>query len=429
VLIVFFSLLNQNTAVNGGAIFNQGADMTVFSLREMSGNRASMNGGAVWSSRFCSIENGMMDKNIAEQGRGGAVYHQSSFDSDLILQIIETGFRSNVAQQSGGAIYKAQGASVEVRDLSMINNTATAGGSIWSDSSLEMTRVELVSNNAGRSGGAVHIEGLSSTIMNCSFNLNRAQIGGGAIYENVSQSFVLNNCSFTSNEASSGGHGLWSVGSSPSFVLSQVEMTNNGNSRLSGGAIELERKASGMMIFPLFGLSLSNNFPFDIHHNQESSIQISEGSSVDRLMISAGVVFTSIPLSLRSLTASTTSNTASLSFNSSGSPVNPSTLTITSDFIWNALSIVGFDSLVFDSLSNVILEGVGVKGVDDVDEIVNRGNIAIRNGSSCLQLSSGSLSSHALRNEQGGRIDFREGGCNSLESVNNDWRLENQGKR
>lgn len=101
----FKAILHENTAKNGGAIYQQSKTLTLNSASDLSSNYADNNGGAIYLLGLDSglIANSTKFENNYAQNFGGAIFgnHQNS----IISINGNSSFINNAAGTNGGAIY------------------------------------------------------------------------------------------------------------------------------------------------------------------------------------------------------------------------------------------------------------------------------------------------------------------------------------
>lgn len=150
----------DNTAKSGGGILlwsNSSADLN---NSEVSGNKATGNGGGVyiWDST-CSLttSNGTVFRENSGY-RGGGI-----FSSGGTVTVEDSTFEKNTATDDGGAIAATQNSSLTVRNSKVLENKAadTAGGILAEKSTLEVTD-SIIDGNRASVGGGLYISDIDA---------------------------------------------------------------------------------------------------------------------------------------------------------------------------------------------------------------------------------------------------------------------------
>ena len=173
---MFGGEISSNSAVNyGGAVYVDQGNFTINVENEkncqIKENSATNRGGAVYVhfgnfSMTGTTENLIIWKNTVTNGHGGAVY------------VYGNGTKGNFTM-TGGKIYENSGSS----------NTVSKGGAVFVYKGIfTMNSGEISDNYAGREGGAVFVDGGSSSsaakflMVNGTIKDNESSYGGGAVY-------------------------------------------------------------------------------------------------------------------------------------------------------------------------------------------------------------------------------------------------------
>lgn len=206
----------KNTAVNGGAIYNAGGNMTL-NTSAFESNTA-VNGGAIMA-------------------HGAQNY---SADSDLAhLTITNSSFKGNVAsdkekaQALGGAIVAGRNSLFDIKNSVFEDNIADYAGAIFSYSSGSGSKGGMLNisgstfkKNTALGAGAVQLMA-ESTVENTKFVENKATIdtdGGGAVFVGAVGKVKMDNVAFIQNEAEKYRGGAISTRS--------ADLANNKDARL-----------------------------------------------------------------------------------------------------------------------------------------------------------------------------------------------------
>ena len=194
-------------------------------------------GGAIRMSRynstsFCNAE--IYDcKFINNHGSyGGAI----NLVTGSTLKLYNSTFMNNVATNNGGAIYTQESSTLSVYNSSFTNNKAAGGGAIYcSKSALNIYDSTFDNNKADSSGGAIRITSGGNcelNINNSTFNSNTAKANGGAIYSTVKT--TIKSSYFNSNTGISGG--AICMANSQNSKLNCYNSSFNTNKDNSGGS-------------------------------------------------------------------------------------------------------------------------------------------------------------------------------------------------
>lgn len=163
------------TTANGGAILNNGGNLTLSFMR-VTGNQASGDGGAIYdpfqadvagnSVNFLTISNSEISSNLANKAAG--IYH-----SGYELRIDNSTIYNNIAADSTGGIHEQFGFAT-IRNSTISDNSATFVGGILfeTNASFYVLNFEstIVANNTD-SSGANDINRLGSGIVNAANSL------------------------------------------------------------------------------------------------------------------------------------------------------------------------------------------------------------------------------------------------------------------
>lgn len=122
---IFGGTFSGNTADFGGAIYNNGGDLTIFNA-VFTGNAAETSGGAIYlASGKVQLQGGKFTGNTAEK-YGGAVYIEKGE-----LTVFKGSFTENTAGWRGGAIYIGERGICYLRGGTAENNYADVGGAVY----------------------------------------------------------------------------------------------------------------------------------------------------------------------------------------------------------------------------------------------------------------------------------------------------------
>ena len=261
----------NNSAVNGGGVFSQGAAAghiltitagrfesnkvtsgqggavlihqgTIGGTAEFISNTAKSGAGAIMAGQLSvSITGGTFSKNSSNNG--GAIKAQTK------ITISGGTFTENTATtQNGGAIYFNQATVITITGGTFTGNKADngQGGAIYSESKNTATITAVFKQNSAKYGGAISNAGSDLTLSGCEITSNTASNNGGAVYS--SGTLVVSGGSFTSNTSSASGGAIAST-----VEATITNVTFDSNSAVSGGALYLNGTAT------LSGNTFKNN--------------------------------------------------------------------------------------------------------------------------------------------------------------------------
>lgn len=147
--------LLDNTAKSGGGILLWSKSSADLNNSEVSGNKATGNGGGVYVyDATCSLttSNGTVFRENSGY-RGGGI-----FSSGGTVTVEDSTFEKNTATDDGGAIAATQKSTLTVRSSKVLENKAadTAGGILAEKSTLEVTD-SIIDGNRASVGGGLYI--------------------------------------------------------------------------------------------------------------------------------------------------------------------------------------------------------------------------------------------------------------------------------
>jgi predicted outer membrane repeat protein len=260
------SIFINNCAKNnsGGAIFNNGDNFFIENSTFIN-NFAYGSGGAVYNlANNFTTKNTIFNNNSGADGSGGAIY--SSFEHDF--QVYNSIFMNNNAVSGGGGIYTKNGINFIVKNSIFHNNFATySGGAILHSNGNNF----LVENSSFTSnivsyfgGGAIYSFENNITIKNSLFDNNSANTNGGAIYNIFGDNFTVFNSSFNNNSVGYNGGAIYSEGYNTNIQKSTFTF----NSANFGGGIYLSYSSNISINYNRF----YNNVNYDLYNEQSSNI-------------------------------------------------------------------------------------------------------------------------------------------------------------
>jgi hypothetical protein len=244
----------RNTAVEGGAFWNNQGEMTFNGVsivgNEATGADATQGGGGIYAetnangdSGTLTINNSRISGNMASgaAGPGGGILVSPNATANITASRIF----GNSANRAGGGIENA-GASVNLTNVTLGGSIADAG------------------NDAGANpgnGGGLHIGGTgTATITRSSVGHNTATEGGG-LWNNTASSMIVNTSTVSSNTADRGA-GIYLNGDGSTAQLDFASITNN-----NGIGIESGTAVTGGVVNTMGSSLVANNTSDDIGPN------------------------------------------------------------------------------------------------------------------------------------------------------------------
>ncbi len=278
------SLFAANTATgSGGAIADaiDGLRLTITNSR-FTGNAATEFGGAVLTTSDLVDSANYYATNTADTG--GAVYA----DSTSLVGFTSTGsvFENNAAVSWGGAIY-TDSASTRVSSATVSDNTASAGGGVYTSGSAAIDASTISGNVASGSTGQVAGGGIFSAgttaLVNSTISGNSTTQGNGGGVGTAQGTVHLNQATVVDNRAEGGSGGgfftdpdasLTIANSLVAFNTAETQADCSANTslgynffRLLGGCTPAPTDIGGVEfpIDPIIGLLEDNGGPTPTH--------------------------------------------------------------------------------------------------------------------------------------------------------------------
>jgi predicted outer membrane repeat protein len=245
------SRFEQNTALKGGAIYNDGCAATInnSTFQTNKGGAVSSFGGAVFNAPTATltVNNSRFKGNSALDG--GALYIDSGAIANLnavtleansggygggvensgAVTITDSLLNLNLVTGSGGGIWNL-GGTVTLQRTTVSNNSAFEGGGINSyGNHLQISDANITGNIAtGTHGGGIFHNGGTAFITNATISGNMANASaanGGGIYQNSDGNLTLTNATLMNNQAGLFGGGFYHFGRYA--ILTNVTIGNN----------------------------------------------------------------------------------------------------------------------------------------------------------------------------------------------------------
>ncbi|MDL2247020.1 hypothetical protein LJB96_05340 [Methanobrevibacter sp. OttesenSCG-928-K11] len=201
------SFINNSATENGGAIYNTGAtNISIIGNNTLISNKAS-HGGAIYNwyvNDFLIYGNNNLSNNFAQEFGGAFLSLDGNFkiEGNNIFSYNEASF--------GGAIFSdSTNSTITGNNLIFTNTAYSIGGAIYNGGdNLTISGFNEIFNNSAKEGGAIYNiafnfdsqYGIILTGNNLIYN-NRASEKGGAIYNDVDGTFIIEGNSFINNTA------------------------------------------------------------------------------------------------------------------------------------------------------------------------------------------------------------------------------------
>jgi predicted outer membrane repeat protein len=226
VLTVTQSSLSNNKALDGGGLYVAGNASANIAGSTFSGNAGGYGGGIENDGALTMTASTIAGNNVT--GSGGGIWNLSG-----TISMTRSTVRDNSAFEGGGI--NSYGQSVDLRDVNILNNTATGnGGGIWHSGTTFFARNITISGNRATSttsdGGGIHQDSSDNLFfVNATIANNSAGRFGGGIYH-VARYGIFFNSTFGNNTAGVAGNAIYeNAGSGPGRV-------DLGNSVIFGSA-------------------------------------------------------------------------------------------------------------------------------------------------------------------------------------------------
>ncbi|MCB9098783.1 MAG: right-handed parallel beta-helix repeat-containing protein [Anaerolineales bacterium] len=220
-------------ALGGGRVVYvttaSGAPIVLDGLHLRGGNDA--NGGAVLvRSGVISLTHNRIYSNTAVNG--GALYNEAgtvTLQGDNLLDTGDNEIYGNTAT-NGGALYNA-GGQMTVDDALLRDNTATSGGAYYHSGGNSLLQNNILRDNSANNGGAIYNASTGLTVRHNTVYSNDATTNGGGFYTEDASPTVVNNI-FSDNTATA-GHAIFST---PSFTPDYNNAFPDDANKYGGGA-------------------------------------------------------------------------------------------------------------------------------------------------------------------------------------------------
>jgi len=160
-------------------------------------------GGGIWNEHTATVTDSTVSGNTAVSGAG--VWSQASTSTSPPMTVNDSIISGNRASQNGGGIYSSCAVTVTNSTISG-NSAGSAGGGVDDFGGVTSLENCTLSGNSAKFGGGVYstlpIDPV--TLANCTISGNTASQGGG-IWIGYESEVACNNCTISGNAASQGG--------------------------------------------------------------------------------------------------------------------------------------------------------------------------------------------------------------------------------
>jgi hypothetical protein len=255
-LAISASTITGNSALNGGAIINQGTSLVVKNSI-ISNNTTAGYGGGInnYNGGTISISNSTISGNSSTNGGGGIINTNSNLtitdsvftgnlsttskgagilnaNANSFLTVSGSTFSNNTAR-NGGALFNNGTATINSSTISG-NINAVNGAGVYNDSTGILTITDsTISNNASTgNGGGVFNKGSSLNISKSTISGNTSAANGGGVSNNSAGPVTISYSMISSNSAASGA-GFFNYNTR--FTISNSTISGNSASGFGGG--------------------------------------------------------------------------------------------------------------------------------------------------------------------------------------------------
>ncbi len=335
---------------NNSADWGAAAIMDSGSLKDCNfANNYANNGSAIYFYIGGNVTNCNFTKNKATE-KGGAI-----FTLDYI-NIFDSLFNNNIANNSGGAVYIDSSCSDSKISSAFINNSAKNGGAIYFNDKIENVTINSIfkDNDAERNGGAIYVQKQSmNSNFSSEFYNNKAinAIGGAIFFRNSVENNTFESI-FANNYALYGG------------AIMFYNKANN-NKFSSNFTSNVAKSCGGAMFF--YNTTNNNNFTGYFYNN-------SALGQVDETVGNGGAItFKDVSTNCQ-FTCDFIDNSAALNGGGVNYRQTPHNITFNGNFI-NNTSPRGGGVNFFESFENVTFNGEFIG-----NSATNGGAIAAKDG-------------------------------------------------
>ena len=238
-LAISASTITGNSALNGGAIINQGTSLIVKNSI-ISNNTTAGYGGGInnYNAGTISISNSTISGNSATKDGGGIINTNSN------LTITDSVFTGNLSTTKYGAgILNANANSfLTVSGSTFSNNTATKGGAIFNNGTANINSSTISGNISAVKGAGIYNDITGVLTITDSTISNNASTGNGGGVFNKGSSLNISKSTISGNTSAANGGGVSNNSAGPVTISYSMISSNsaasgagiyNNNSRLN----------------------------------------------------------------------------------------------------------------------------------------------------------------------------------------------------
>lgn len=248
-------VFNNNSATQGGAIYNSRYCSPAISYSTFSSNTASSQGGAVFNVRntatfnYCTFSNNNITASNTETNGGGAIYSTTSTATEgtTISNCIFSQNKVGTTDPNprGGAIYGyINPGYLRISNSSFEHNEGNYGGAIYVNSSSATNRTNsdisitksIFEKNKATYGGAVFNDNHNTITSSCIFRANEAKEQSAGYYSRYSATGKIINSVICGNKSIKHGGGIYFNNDNNTIINCTVSGNTSGE---RGGGISI----------------------------------------------------------------------------------------------------------------------------------------------------------------------------------------------
>ncbi len=199
---IFASLLNGNSAGYGGAIYTE--SNASISSTSFTANHVTADGGAIGNTGTLVMSGSSLSNNWAGNW-GGGIFNESG-TATLTNCTISSNVPGITNAIYGGGIFNESPVLMQINGGSISGNSATYGGGIYNEGNVIMS-ASLISGNSAQDGGGIYSTVRLTVDQGSNVYSNRAYVDGGGIY-NAGTATIDGGLPIGSNTATA-GEGAW----------------------------------------------------------------------------------------------------------------------------------------------------------------------------------------------------------------------------